>query len=155
MAYDPRFAIGYISSSGEGGAKLYRHIFGEQLENVAATNEYHWMAGNFLKYAGPLKTDDLPIDANDLIALCAPHPVFIGGGATDGDGWADAKGMFLAAAGADPVYRLLGVQGLGSTDLPPMQTGLISGELAFRQHSEGHTPMPNWPYFLDWAARWL
>jgi len=63
--------------------------------------------------------------------------------------------MFLAAAGADPVYRLLGVQGLGSTDLPPMQTGLISGELAFRQHSEGHTPMPNWPYFLDWAARWL
>ena len=54
MAYDPRFAIAYVSSSGEGGAKLYRHIFGEQVANVAATNEYHWMAGNFLKYAGPL-----------------------------------------------------------------------------------------------------
>ena len=155
MAYDPRFAIGYISSSGESGAKLYRHIFGEQVENIAATNEYHWMGGNFLKYAGPLKTGDLPIDANQLIALCAPRPVFIGGGATNGDGWVDAKGMFLAAVGADPVYRLLGVQGLGTTQFPPVQTGLTSGALAFRQHSEGHTPGPNWPYFLDWAMRWM
>jgi hypothetical protein len=54
MAYDQRFAIGYISSSGMGGAALYRRHFGELLENVAAANEYHWMAGNFLKYAGPL-----------------------------------------------------------------------------------------------------
>lgn len=155
MAYDPRFAIGYISSSGEGGAKLYRHIFGEQVENVAGTMEYHWMAGNFLKYAGPLKTDDLPVDANELIALCAPRPVFISGGATQGDGWVDAKGMFLAAVGADPVYRLLGAQGLGATDFPPMLTGLTSGALGFRQHGEGHTPMPNWPYFIEWATRWL
>jgi len=155
MAYDPRFAVGYISSSGEGGAKLYRHIFGEQLENVAGVQEYHWMAGNFLKYAGPLTVNDLPVDANELIALCAPRPVFISGGATQGDGWADAKGMFLAAVGADPVYRLLGVQGLGTTEFPPMGTPLVNGALAFRQHSEGHTPMPNWPYFIDWAARWL
>lgn len=155
MAYDPRFAIGYISSSGEGGAKLYRHIFGEQVENVAGTMEYHWMAGNFLKYAGPLKTDDLPVDANELIALCAPRPVFISGGATQGDGWVDAKGMFLAAVGADPVYRLLGAQGLGATDFTPMLTGLTSGALGFRQHGEGHTPMPNWPYFIEWATRWL
>lgn len=155
MAYDPRFAIAYISSSGEGGAKLYRHIFGEQLENVAATNEYHWMAGSFLRYAGPLTTKDLPVDENELIALCAPRPVFIGGGATQGDGWADAQGMFLAEAGADPVYRLLGVQGLGTSTFPPMETALTSGALAFRQHSSGHTPMPNWPYFLAWAARWM
>jgi len=155
MAYDPRFAIGYISSSGESGAKLYRHIFGEQVENVAGTQEYHWMAGNFLKYAGPLKTDDLPVDANELIALCAPRPVFISGGATQGDGWVDAKGMFLAAAGADAVYRLLGARGLDTSDFPPMLTGLTSGALAFRQHGEGHTPMPNWPYFIEWAARWM
>jgi hypothetical protein len=155
MAYDPRFSIGYISSSGEGGAKLYRHIFGEQVENVAGVQEYHWMAGNFLKYGGPLTVNDLPVDANELIALSAPRPLFISGGATQGDGWADAKGMFLAAVGADPVYRLLGTQGLGTTEFPPMLTGLTTGALAFRQHSEGHTPMPNWPYFLDWAARWL
>jgi hypothetical protein len=155
MAFDPRFAIGYISSSGESGAKLYRHIFGETVENQAGADAYHWVDGNFLKYAGSLTTDDLPVDTNELIALCAPRPVFISGGATQGDGWVDAKGMFLAAAGADPVYRLLGAPGLGATTFPPMGTPLTSGALAFRQHSEGHTPTPNWPYFLAWAARWM
>lgn len=88
MAYDQRFAIGYISSSGEGGAKLFRHNFGEQIGNVAGTGEYHWMAGNFLKYAGPLTDNDLPVDAHELIALCAPRPVFVGAGATTGiGGW--------------------------------------------------------------------
>ncbi len=114
MAYDPRFAIAYISSSGEGGAKLFRRNFGEQIGNVAGTGEYHWMAGNFLKYAGPLTENDLPVDAHELIALCAPRPVFIGAGATNGDGWVDAKGMFLAAVGAGPVYKLLGKKGSGN-----------------------------------------
>lgn len=154
MAYDQRFAIGYISSSGEGGAKLYRHNFGEGVGNLAS-DEIYWMAGNFLKYDGPLTVDDLPVDANELIAMCAPRPVFISGGATAGDGWVDAKGMFLAAAGADPVYRLLGVKGLGTNVFPPILTPLTSGALAIRQHDQGHTPAPNWPYFLDWAQRWL
>ena len=57
MAYDPRFAIAFVSSSGEGGAKLHRRNWGELVENVAAANEYHWMAGNFLKYAGPLTVE--------------------------------------------------------------------------------------------------
>ena len=54
MAYDQRFAIGFIGSSGEGGAKLHRRRFGELVENLSGSGEYHWMAGNFLKYAGPL-----------------------------------------------------------------------------------------------------
>ena len=155
MAYDPRFAIGYISSSGEAGAKLYRHIFGEGISNVAAANEFHWMAGNFMKYAGPLNAGDLPVDNHELIALCAPRPVFISGGATEGDGWIDAKGMFLAAVGAGPVYRLLGKKDLGATVFPPEGTALISGDLGFRQHFGGHTPAPNWPTFLDFASRYL
>lgn len=155
MAYDQRFAIGYISSSGEGGAKLYRHIYGEGVGNLAS-DEFYWMAGNFMKYDGPLTVNDLPVDANELIALCAPRPVFISGGATArGDGWVDAKGMFLAEAGANEVYRLLGAKGLGTDAFPPMLTPLTSGALAFRQHDQGHTPMPNYPYFLDWAERWL
>src|SRR5213079_2981498 len=108
MAYDPRFAVAFVSSSGEGGAKLHRRNFGELVENVAGSGEYHWMAGNFLKYAGPLTANDMPVDSHELIALCAPRPVFIGAGATNGDGWVDAKGMFLAAAAAGPVYKLLG-----------------------------------------------
>jgi hypothetical protein len=155
MAYDQRFAIAYISSSGEGGAKLNRRNFGERLENVAAINEYHWMAGNFLKYAGPLTPNDLPVDAHELIALCAPRPVFIGGGATQGDGWADAKGMFLAAVAAGPVYRLLGKKDMGTSVLPPIEIPLTVGDIAFRQHSGGHTPAPNWPTFLTFAQRYL
>lgn len=153
MAYDPRFAIAYVSSSGEGGAELYRRHFGEMLENVAGTGEYHWMAGNFIQYAGPLSANDLPVDSHELIALCAPRPLLISGGATQGDGWVDAKGMFLAAVGAGPVYKLLGRKDLGTTEFPPIETALIDGDVAFRQHSGGHTPAPNWPTFLKFAGR--
>jgi hypothetical protein len=31
----------------------------------------------------------------------------------------------------------------------------MNGDLAFRQHSGGHTPGPNWPTFLDFASRYL
>jgi hypothetical protein len=157
MAYDSRFAVAYISSAGTGGDKLYRHVYGEQLENLAAAPTfYYWMAGNFLKYAGPLTTGDLPVDAHELIALCAPRPVFIGVGSnTAGDEWADPRGEFLGAVGAGPVYRLLGRKDLGTTVFPPMQTALAEGDLAFRQHQFGHTPAPNWPVFLDFAGRYL
>ncbi len=155
IAYDRRFAIGFIGFSGEGGASLYRRNWGELVENVAAANEYHWMAGNFLKYAGPLNWDDLPIDTHELVALCAPRPVFISGGATEGDGWVDAKGMFLAAAGAGQVYTLLGKKDMGTTEFPPIETTLTDGDVVFRQHSGGHTSGPNWPVFLTFAERYL
>jgi hypothetical protein len=155
MAYDPRFAIAYVSSSGEGGAKIHRRNWGELVENVAATSEYHWMAGNFLKYAGPLTWNDMPVDSHELVAMCAPRPVFISGGATEGDGWVDAKGMFLAAAGANPVYKLLGKKDMGTNEFPPMETALIDGDVAFRQHSGGHTDAPNWPTFITFASRYL
>jgi hypothetical protein len=74
MAYDLRFAIAFISSSGAGGVKLHRRNWGELVENVAAANEYHWMAGNYIKYAGPLNWNDMPVDSHELIALCAPRP---------------------------------------------------------------------------------
>jgi hypothetical protein len=90
------------------------------------------MAGNFLKYAGPLHWNDLPVDSHELIALCAPRPVFISSG-DKGDGWVDAKGMFLAAAAAGPVYRLLGKKDLGTTEFQPTETTLIDGDVAFRQ----------------------
>ena len=155
MAYDQRFAVAYISSSGAGGSALARRHFGEQLENIAGTGEYHWMAGNYMKYAGPLTRNDLPIDTHELIALCAPRPVFIGGGTVTGDGWADAEGSFLAEVAAGPVYRLLGAHDLGTTTYPPIETALITGDLGFRQHSQGHTPIPNFPTFIQFASRYL
>ncbi len=156
MAYEPRIAIGFISSSGAGGAKIHRrNNYGEMVENVAGTSEYHWMAGNYMKYAGPLTANDLPVDAHELVALCAPRPVFISSGAVNGDGWVDAKGMFLAGAHAGPVYKLLGKKDMGTMEFPPMETGLMDGDISFRQHSGGHTPAPNWPTFLTFASRYF
>ncbi len=156
LAYDERFAIGFIASSGEGGAKLHRRNFGELVENVASSGEYHWMAGNFLKYAGPLTWDDLPVDSHELVALCAPRPVFISVGSQQVEGgWIDAKGMFLAGVGAGPVYKLLGQSDLGTAEFPPQETALIDGAIAFRQHNGGHTAGPNWPTFLQFADRYF
>jgi hypothetical protein len=82
--------------------------------------------------------------------------VFISaGGIETGDGWVDPRGMFQAAVAAGPVYRLLGKKDLGATDFPPTETALLTGDLAFRQHKEGHTPGPNWPAFLEFAGRYL
>ena len=162
MAYEPRLWTAYVSSSGEGGAKLHRRNWGEIIENVDGVSEYHWMAGNFLKYAGPLNWNDLPVDSHELIAMCAPRPVFLsaGKGGYDaepgGDSWVDAKGTFLAGAAAGPVYKLLGKKPMETDMFPPMETEVgADADIAFRQHPSGHTDGPNWPYFLDFAAKHL
>jgi hypothetical protein len=159
MAYDPRFAIVYSSSSGQGGAKINRRNYGEVIENAAWWEAYHWYAGNFIKYAGPLTGRALPVDGHELIALCAPRPVFIGSGSpaggSAGDGFADPQGMFMAAAAAGPVYRLLGKKDLGTDVFPPPETSLSDGDIAFRRHAGGHTDAPNWPAFLSFAERYF
>ncbi len=156
MAYDERFAIAFVGSSGAAGAKIHRRILGEQVENIASSHEYHWMAGNYIKYAGPLTPNDLPVDSHQLIALCAPRPVFIGVGSPAVEGqWVDAKGMFLAAVHAGPVYKLLGKKDLDITEFPPIETTLIDGDIAFRQHSGGHTNAPNWETFLNFAEKYF
>jgi len=160
-ADDPRFAIGYISSSGAGGADLYRRNYGETMGNIAAPIEFHWFAGNFLRYAAAgHSANEMPVDSHEFIALVAPRPIFIGGGAliTDpqyapGDAWQDAQGMFMAAVAASPVWGLLGAKGLGASTFPPIGTLVDSGDIAFRQHQFGHTPAPNWSYFIEFADK--
>ena len=163
-AFEPRVAVGLIGSSGEGGVKLHRHIFGEAVENLAG-GEYYWMAGNFIKYGAsdpPKTAADLPVDSHELIALCAPRPCFISYGVVErGDAkWVDAHGSFMAAVLAGPVYRLLHKKDLGTpgdylTDpMPPVKT-LIGGELAWRQHEGGHDLTPNWPAYFDWVGQFI
>ncbi len=164
QAFDPRVAVGFIGSSGEGGAKLHRHVFGEAIENLAG-GEFYWMAGNLIKYgaADPPKTvADLPVDSHELIALCAPRPCFISHGIVEkGDAkWIDAHGAFMATVLAGPVYRLLGKRDLGTpgdylTDPMPPVDALIGGDLAWRQHDGGHEVTPNWPAFFDWVAAYV
>jgi hypothetical protein len=156
MAYEPRFAIGFIGSSGAGGAKIFRRNMGEQVENLASSGEYHWFAGNFIKYAGPLTTMDLPVDAHELIALCAPRPVFISSGSPKVEGqWVDSKGMFLAGISAEPVYTLLGKKGIGTYAYPAVGETFIKGDIAFRAHEGGHTTGPNWPVFIKFAEKYF
>ena len=168
MAFDTRLAAGFVASSGAGGVKLHRHIFGELLENIAGRGGYHWMAGNYLKYAadeskfGKKTAADLPVDQHQLIALCAPRPCFISYGipAKGDPNWVDARGSFMAAVLAGPAYRLLGKKDLGTpgnylTDPMPAVNTLIGGELAWRQHDGGHTNIPNFPAFFEWAGRYI
>jgi hypothetical protein len=172
---DTRFAIAYVSSSGQGGAKLHRRKYGETVDNVANTF-YYWMAGNYIKYAG--KWDSMPVDSHELIALMAPRPVFLSGGNDpqrnpDGtiatrvneqgqtvvvqafDAWIDPRGSFMAAAAAAPVYELLGRKGLGTTTFPALDTKLVSGDIGFHQHPGGHVSGPAWETFYTFAARHL
>jgi hypothetical protein len=169
MAFDQRFAVVLIGSSGEGGAKLHRRNWGEAVENLTGTGEYHWMAGNFLKYGaseakfGSKTPGDLPVDAHELIALCAPRPTFVSYGVPEkGDAkWLDQQGSFMAAVAAQPVFRLLGAKDLGVTEdyhvakMPAVNVSLLNGQLAWRQHDGGHTDGPNWKYFIPWADKML
>ena len=169
MAYDTRFAVVLVGSSGEGGAKLHRRYWGEQVENLTGAGEYHWMAGNFIKYGaaeadfGSKNAGDIPVDAHQLIALCAPRPTFISYGVPEkGDArWLDHQGSYMAAVAAGPVFRLLGAKDLGTSDnyktekMPAVNVSMLDGQLAWRQHDGGHTDAPNWKYFIPWADRML
>jgi hypothetical protein len=170
QAFDPRVGVALVASSGEGGAKLHRHDFGEAVENLTAGGEYHWMAGNFLKYgasasaSGAKTAADIPVDSHQLIALCAPRPVFISYGIeANGDPkWVDAPGSFMAAVAAGPAYKVLGKKDLGTpgdplTDKMPAVDQLIGGELAWRQQSAnpGHSVGNGWPVFFDWASNYI
>jgi hypothetical protein len=165
-AFEERIAVGFVGSSGEGGAKLHRHIFGESVENLTG-GEYYWMAGNFMKYGasdavfGSKTAGDLPVDSHELIAMCAPRPCFISYGSMPNDpNWVDAHGSFMAAVAVGPAYQLLGKRNLGTpgdylTDkMPPVLT-LIGGELAWRQHTGGHSVAENWPAFIEWSSQFI
>jgi hypothetical protein len=166
LAFESRFAVGLIGSSGKGGAALHRRVFGEAVESLAG-GEYYWMAGNYMKYGaskasfGSKTGCDLPVDSHDLIALCAPRLTFISYGIPEkGDAkWLDQQGSFMATIAAGSVFKLLGVKDLGVSNdyqtekMPPVNSGLLDGELAWRQHDGGHTDAPNYKYFIPWASK--
>ncbi len=164
MAYDQRFAMVLVGSSGKGGATLLRRNFGEAVESLTG-GEYYWMAGNFMKYGaseatfGSMTPGDIPVDSNELIALCAPRLTFISYGIPEkGDAkWLDHEGSFMATVDASRVFTLLGAKGLDAegdyrtAKMPPVNQGLLDGQLAWRQHDGGHTDAPNMKWFIQWA----
>ncbi len=157
-----------IGSSGKGGTTLHRRVFGEAVESLTG-GEYYWMAGNYMKYGaseasfGKKTGCDLPVDSHDLIALCAPRPTFISYGIPEkGDAkWLDQQGSYMATVAAGSVFKLLGVKDIGVSNdyvtekMPPFNTDMLDGHLAWRQHDGGHTDAPNFKHFIPWANRVL
>ncbi len=168
MAFDQRFAMVLVGSSGKGGATPLRRNFGEAVESLTG-GEYYWMAGNFMKYGaekasfGTMHPGDIPVDSNELIALCAPRLTFVSyGNPAKGDAkWLDQQGSFMATLDANRVFLLLGDKGLTRNGkayagpMPPINDGILEGQLAWRQHDGGHTDAPNMKYFLAWADEWI
>jgi hypothetical protein len=150
-ALDERIAAVYASCSGEMGAALARRDWGETVDDMTQNFPY-WFAGNFQKYAG--HWNDMPVDAHMLIALSAPRPVFITGGTADQ--WADPVGEFLAGVAAGPVYRLLGKNDLGTTQIPPLDTPLTKGDIGWHYHTGGHAATPaDWKAFLEFVGKYF
>ncbi|MGC2500185.1 MAG: acetylxylan esterase [Acidobacteriaceae bacterium] len=175
MAFDERFAMVLVGSSGKGGATPLRRNYGEAVENLT-DGESYWMAGNFMKYGASkirvgakvesMNAGEIPVDSNELIALCAPRLTFISYGVPEkGDAhWLDHRGSWMATVDANAVWELLGAKGLGgpgftvgadyaTAPMPPVNMGLLDGDLAWRQHDGGHTDAPNMTYFLQWADK--
>jgi hypothetical protein len=169
MAFDERFKLVLIGSSGEGGAKPHRRNFGEAVENLTGSGQYHWMSGSFLKYGtaeskfGSKTWNDIPVDSHQLIALCAPRLTFVSYGIPEkGDAnWLDQQGSYMATVAAGQVFRLLGKRDIGDKSdyrvakMPPFNTSLLDGELAWRQHDGGHEDRSNMKYFIAWADKML
>ncbi len=166
LAMEDRFAMALVGSSGEGGAKLHRRNFGEAVESLTG-GEYYWMAGNFMKYGasdakfGAKTAKDIPVDAHSIIALCAPRLAFISYGIPEkGDAkWLDQQGSYMATVAAGSVYKLLGAKDLGVSNdpnkekMPPVNTPMLDGQLAWRQHDQGHQDQANMKWFIQWANK--
>ena len=150
-AQDERIAAVYSSCAGEMGSALARRDYGETVDDMGQNFPYQF-AGNFQKWVG--HWNDMPVDAHMLIALIAPRPVFITGGTQDQ--WADPKGEFLAEVAAGPVYRLLGKEGVGTDQFPPVDTPVISGDLAWHYHTGGHAATKaDWEVFLQFLDKYF
>ena len=151
-AHDQRFAAVIASCSGEGGAALSRRNYGETVAHLMAPTRYPYQfAANWAKYASDPAS--APMDANLLVSLIAPRPLLLQTG--DTDLWSDPKGEFLAAVAAEPVYKLYGKDGLGTTEMPAAGQPILH-TLSYFEHVGGHGSLPaDWTVYLQFLQQQL